>query len=314
MEIDVKVLETETSRSALENIQEAALLFPDYESLRSGALKELYDQQRVVQEYFEEASHITGLNVTRLLFNASESELRSMPDAYALLFLLQASVVEYISSKNITITHVGGYGLGAYGALYGARAYTFADGLYLVSKWATAYYELLQEKNFKKISVSGVTLKELKKVLSSQDTHQVMLSEKFSETGFAVSGVRSVVEFCEEELLKLQEKCMIIELPLEGGLYADLAPEITLNFKLYLEKVEFKDSQTICFSPHKTEDLVTAQQIKDFIIEQPFLYQDRVQLIERYAACQTIIVPLADEALLAQLRARYPEKNIITLR
>ncbi len=314
METDVKVLETEMGETALENIQEAALLFPDYESLRSGASKELYDRERVVQEYFEQAAHITGLNVTRLLFNASESELRSMPDAYALLFLLQASAVEYIRSKNITIKHVGGCGLGAYGALYGARAYTFADGLYLVSKWATAYYELLQEKNFKKISVSGVTLKELKKVLSSLDVHQVMLSEKLSDDSFVVSGVRSVVEFCEEELLKLHGNCLIVELSLEGGLYADLAPESTLTFKQYLEKVEFKDAETVCFSPHKSEDLVTALQIKDFIIEQPFLYQDRVQLIERYAACETIIVPFADEALLTQLSARYPEKNIITLR
>jgi len=314
METDVKVLETEHNKTALENIHEAALLFPDYESLISGIAKDLHDRERVVQESFEEAAHITGLNVTRLLFNASASELRALPDAYALLFLLQASAVEYIRSKNITVTHVGGYGLGAYGALHAARAYTFADGLYLVSKWATAYYELLQEKNFKKISVSHVTLKELKKVLSAQDVHQVMLSEKLSDDTFVVSGVRSVVEFCEEELLKLHGNCLIVELALEGGLYADLAPESTVNFKQYLEKVEFKDSEIPCFSPNISQDLLLAQQIKDFIIEQPFLYQDRVQLIERYAACENIIAPFADEALIAQLVARYPEKNIITLR
>lgn len=313
METDVKVLETENIKGALENIQEAALLFPDYESLVSGAAKELHDRERVVQESFEEAAHITGLNVTRLLFNASESELHSLPDAYALLFLLQASVVEYIRSKNINVTHVGGYGLGAYGALYAARSYTFADGLYLVSKWASAYYQLLQEKNFKKISVSFVTLKELKKILSKLDNNMIMLSEKVSDDIFFISGTRSMVEAFEEALMPVHPESVIVELPLEGGLYADLAPESDLNFKQYLEKVEFHDAESICFSPHKNQDLTTGQQIKEFVIAQPFLLQDRMQLIERYAECQNIIVPFADKALIAQLIERYPEKNIIPL-
>ncbi len=306
-------METDIKLSALENIQEAALLFPDYESLRSGIAKNLYDQERVVQEYFEEAAHITGLNITRLMFNASESELRSLPDSYALLFLVHAATGAYIRSKDITITHVGGMGIGAYGALHSARAYTFADGLYLVSKWAAAYYELLQEKNFKKILVAQIPLKDLKKIIAKQENGQVILSEKISDDLFVVSGMRSAVEAFEEQLMAAHSNGVITELPLDGGLYADLASESTLNFKQYLEKVEFKDAEVTCFSPHKQEDLVTAQQIKEFVIEQPFLYQDRVQLIERYAECSTIIVPFADQPLLEQLRAQYPEKNIITL-
>ncbi|MBY0109781.1 MAG: hypothetical protein K2X90_01585 [Candidatus Babeliaceae bacterium] len=313
MEIDVKILENETRKEGLENIQEVALLFPDYESLHSGIAKELYNCERVVQEYFEEAAHITGLNITRLLFNASESELRSLPDAYALLFSVHAATTAYIRSKDITVTAVGGYGLGAYSALHAVRAYTFADGLYLISKWAAAYHELLQEKNFKKISVSNCTLKDLKKILSIQDKELIMLSEKVSDDIFFIAGTRSAVEAFEEDFLSVHPESVIVELPLESGLYADLAPESTTQFKKYLEKVEFKDAENSCFSPHASEDLVAAQQIKDFIIEQPFLYQDRVQLIERYAVYQNLIVPFADEALIQQLRARYPEKNIIAL-
>ncbi len=313
METDVKILENETAKDVLENIQEAVLLFPDYESLHSGIAKELYNRNRVVQEYFEEAAHITGLPVTRLLFNASESELRSLPDAYVLLFLVHAATTAYIRSKDITLSAVGGYGLGAYGALHAARAYTFADGLYLISKWAAAYYELLQEKNFKKISVSNCSLKDLKKNLSKQDKELIMLSEKVSDDVFFITGTRSVVEIFEEDFMPLHPESVIVELPLEGGLYADLAPESNAQFKQYLEKVEFKDAESVCFSAHVSEDLITAQQIKDFIIKQPFLYQDRVQLIERYAAYQNFIVPFADEALIQQLRARYPEKNIIAV-
>lgn len=298
--------------NVFEDIQEVALLLPDYESLYSGMAHALHDRERVVQEYFEEAAHITGLDITRLLFTASVSELRSLPEAYIVLFLVHAATDAYIRSKGITITQVGGYGLGVYGALHAARAYTFADGLYLVSKWAAAYAELLHEKNFKKISVSPIRLKALHKVLSTQDKHQVALSEKIADDVFLVSGVRSAVELCEEALLPTHPDVVIVELPLESGLYAPLDVEKSAVFGQYLEKVEFKDTEIPCFNPHTSGTLQTARQIKEFISKQPFLFQDRVQLIDQFADCPVLVAPFADKPLLEQLRARYPEKNIIT--
>lgn len=237
-----------------------------------------------------------------------------MPDAYALLFLLHASALEYLRSKNITITAVGGTGLGIYGALFAAQAFTFPDGLYMLSKWATAYNELLHEKNFKKIQVEGISRKVLEKKIAEQEPRSIALSEKLSETTYTVSGIRSVVEACEESLQKKYPESVITELPLEGGLYADLASEEKItHFKQYLEKVEFKDAAITCFAPDASHDLAHAQEIKDFVSLQPCTFQDRVQLIERYADVETIIMPFADEALFAQVKARYPEKNIINL-
>ncbi|GEM_PF-7091612 len=299
--------------SGLDTVQTAALLFPDYDSLRSGLAKDLYEQERVVQEYFEQAAHITTLNITRLMFNSSESEVRALPDAYALLFLLQASAVEYLRSKNITFTQVGGYGLGVYGALFAAETFTFPDGLYMLSKWATAYNDLLHEKNFKKIQVEGISRKVLEKKIEEQDTQLIALSEKISETIYVITGIRSVVETCQEYFQTKYPESAITELSLESGLYADLAPESIAHFKQYLEKVEFKDATVTCFAPDSSHDLVHAQEIKDFVSMQPCTFQDRVQLIERYAHAETIIIPFADEALFAQVKARYPEKNIINL-
>lgn len=297
----------------LETVQTVDLLFPDYDSLRQGLAKDLYDQERVVQEYFEQAAHITTLNVTRLIFNASHTELRALPDAYLMLFLLQASAVEYLKSKNYTITAAGGCGLGIYGALYAAQAFTFPDGLYMLSKWATAYATLLQEKNFKKIEVRGVPHTILEKSIVKQTDGSLFLSEKLDTDRFVLSGIRSAVEAWEEQLLVKNPQREIIELPLEGGLYADLAPETIAPFKQYLEKVEFKDAQIPCFAPDNTYDLSTAPQIKEFMGQQPCIFQDRVQLIERYADAETIMIPFADKDLLTQVKTRYPEKNIITL-
>lgn len=300
----------ESELQTFEAITSCALLFPGYDSLRSGIAKGLHDQHRIVQEYFEEAAHITTLNVTRLLFNASESELRSLPDAYALLFLVQASVVAYLRFKEIEITSVGGCGLGACGALFASGAFNFPDGLYMSSKWATLYQELLHEKNFKKVKVNGITLVKLKKLIAKYGT-SLAISEKITESEFIVAGTRSIVEEVEEQLT-LDGRAHT-ELVLEGGLYADLAPDAYTNFKVHLEKVTFNDPQVTCFRPDVSKDFKSAQEVKDFIAHQPFLFQDHVQLIERYVESETLVIPFANQELLEQVRTRYPEKNIITL-
>ena len=291
--------------------QQAALLFPDYASLRSGIAQTLYHEQRVVQEYFEEAGHITGSNIPRLLYQASESELRSLPEAYSILFLVQAATQAYLSSTGITFTAVGGLGLGAYAALHAARAYTFADGLYIMSKLALVYQELLEANNFKKISVSPIGLAAVQGALAKLDSQQIALSEKVTHDTFVISGRRSVVEKLEEEHASMPG-IQIDELPLEGGLHAQLDAFDETAFKRYLEKVEFQDTHVTCYSPHQVHDLVYAQDVKEFAATNQFLLQDRPQLIERYAQAELLVAPFADDGLLKQLRTRYPETKIVT--
>lgn len=303
----------ETSATELNAVQECAILFPGYSSLRQGLAQSLHDNHREVQELFEEAAHITELNMSRLIFSAPESEMRYLPDAYLLLFLLHASAVAYCRTQNMTIVAVGGAGMGAYSALYTAHAYTFADGLYMLSKWGSAYNELLQSTNFKKIQVTGVTYKELQKLLIKQDSSEIAISEIITGSSCALSGMRSVVEAFEEKILSKKADVVITELPLEAGLYAPFASESVANFRQYLEKVEFQDTDIACFAPQENRDLILAPEIKEFVAEQPFLLQDHVQLLERYSKFDTIVIPFADDALLAQVTLRYPEKNIITL-
>ena len=65
-----------------------ALLFPGYGSQFVGMGKELYDEYRIVQEYFEEASHVLNNNFVKLCFASSDVELSKMVNAYTSLFLV----------------------------------------------------------------------------------------------------------------------------------------------------------------------------------------------------------------------------------
>ena len=55
-----------------------ALLFPGYGSQFVGMGKELYDEYRIVQEYFEEASHVLNNNFVKLCFVSSDVEISKL--------------------------------------------------------------------------------------------------------------------------------------------------------------------------------------------------------------------------------------------
>ena len=69
-----------------------ALIFPGYSSQYVGMGKELYDEYRIVQEYFEEASNCSNINFVKLCFASSDIELAKLTNAYMALFLIGSSV------------------------------------------------------------------------------------------------------------------------------------------------------------------------------------------------------------------------------
>ncbi len=296
----------------LEKESRVAFLFPDYEALVPGFAQHLYHHDRIVQEYVEEAAHISGLPVARFFYNSSISELHALPDCYQLLFVQQVSICAYLRSQGIAVIQVGGLGTGVYSALCAAGSFTFAEGLYMLSKWGVSYEQLLHEKNFKKILIVGIPEKNLTKILAGYDHAQIVLSEKFDTLHFAVSGLRLIVEEFQAAVIKQYASSNITEMPLESGLYANFMQETTAYYRQYLEKIEFKNPELPVYLPYPSKELSSAQ-VKEIVACQETVYQDHMYLIDQFIGVDTIIMPGAGKNLSALVQTRYPEKKIITV-
>src|SRR5579872_2345677 len=97
-----------------------ALLFPGYGSQYVGMGKELYDEYRIVQEYFEEASNCVNINFVKLCFASSDSEISKLVNAYTSLFVIGGAVSALLKEHGIVPDVVAGYNNGEITALFAA--------------------------------------------------------------------------------------------------------------------------------------------------------------------------------------------------
>ncbi len=88
------------------------ILFPGYGSQYVGMAKELYDESRIMQEYFEEAANCLDTNFVKLCFASSDADVTQAPAAYTSIFLVSCSIYSLIKDRGIVADLVTGYNTG----------------------------------------------------------------------------------------------------------------------------------------------------------------------------------------------------------
>jgi [acyl-carrier-protein] S-malonyltransferase len=292
-----------------------AVFFPGYGSQYVGMGKDVYDENRLVQEYFEEASNCLNINFVKLCFASSETELASMPNAYTTIFLLSSALYALLKQEGINPSLVAGYNIGEYSSLLAANSITLPDGLYLLNKLANFYQELLATVEVRMIHVRAVDthiLTTLCEHASRADDRAVIASYN-SPTEHIVSGSRAVIEYVQQRVLDIDGGATAEDMPLEFGLHSPLMDPVARNLKIYLEKVDFKNVQVPWLSGIDGRIILHGEEIKQRVIQQivtPIHFPRVLQAVHEY----DVLVTMGPGHQLSQLiAAYYPEKQCVVI-
>lgn len=284
-----------------------ACIFPGFGSQYVGMAKDVYDNQRVVQEYFEEAYNCLDLNFVKLCFASSDEELSTLENSYLGLFLANSSLFALLKESGVTPSWVAGYGMGAYSALYSAGAFTFPDGLYLIKKLSNFYKDYLEKNNLRAILVKGLDTQELEEIVSGTNCN---ISTYQSDDINFILGIEKDISKLKEKLEALN-KVKVKDASVGHCLNSPLFEEVAEQFKIYLEKVDFKNLK-LPFCSSFNRDISSGETIKKEVINQITMPNKWASVMKRLKNFDLVIEVGPGTVLKDLIKANNPELNVVS--
>ncbi|MBW7847236.1 MAG: ACP S-malonyltransferase [Bacteroidales bacterium] len=190
-----------------------AYVFPGQGAQFVGMGKDLYEKSAKAKELFLKANNILKFNITELMFDGTEEDLRQTKVTQPAIFLHSVILATALGDE-FKPDMVAGHSLGEFSALVANRTLSFEDGLKLVYKRATAMQSACEAVPGTMAAILGIDDSEVENICSLI-TDEVVVPANYNSAGqLVISGSEKGVAIACERILAAGAKRA---LPLKVG-------------------------------------------------------------------------------------------------
>ncbi|MFW6268171.1 MAG: ACP S-malonyltransferase [Marinilabiliaceae bacterium] len=132
-----------------------AYVFPGQGAQYVGMGKDVYDNEPMAKELFENANEILGFRITDLMFNGTDEDLKQTKVTQPAIFL-HSVILAKTMGHSFQPDMTAGHSLGEFSALVAAGALSFEDGLKLVYQRAMAMQKACEIKPSTMAAIVGL--------------------------------------------------------------------------------------------------------------------------------------------------------------
>lgn len=191
-----------------------AYVFPGQGAQFVGMGKDLYESNKRAQLFFDKANEVLGYQITDVMFNGTDEDLRQTKVTQPAVFL--HSVITAFCLNDFKPDMVAGHSLGEFSALVAAGALTFEDGLKLVYARAMAMQKACEAAPSTMAAIIALPDEVIEKTCAEICTNDyVVVPANYNSPGQVV--ISGNVEAIQEACRRLKEAGAKRALPLSVG-------------------------------------------------------------------------------------------------
>lgn len=277
------------------------LLFPGQGSQQIGMGQYLFNQYEIARELFQEASDTLSIDMKKLCFDSSESELAKTENTQPALLLVSTVTQRVLRNlKKIEIQAVAGHSIGEYAALVAADSIRFSDALKAVRIRGQSMQEAVPLGQGAMAAVLGLTdqqVLELCRQVTLQSQLGPLSPANFNCPGqVVISGSAAAMTWLKENSQQLQispeiKKIKLIPLNVSAPFHCEMMLPAENKMRDLLTKIEFKDAQVPVLQNYTAKFHIHSNELRENLIRQisaPVRWTESLQLLIENKMLNTI--------------------------
>jgi [acyl-carrier-protein] S-malonyltransferase len=212
-----------------------AYVFPGQGAQFPGMGKELYESNAAAKTMFERANAILGFDITKIMFEGTEEELKQTKVTQPAIFL--HSVILASTIDGFKPDMVAGHSLGELSALVANRTLNFEDGLQLVYKRALAMQAACEANPSTMAAILGLDDHVVEEVCAS--IGEVVVAANYNCPGqLVISGSNDGIDQACAALTERGAK-RALKLPVGGAFHSPLMEPARAELAAAIEQTTF---------------------------------------------------------------------------
>lgn len=213
-----------------------AYVFPGQGAQFSGMGKDLYEKSPKAKELFEKANEILGFDISKIMFEGTDEELKQTKVTQPAIFL-HSTILAACLGDDFKPDMVAGHSLGEFSALVANKTLRFEDGLKLVYQRALAMQRACEQEPSTMAAILGLEDAVVEEVCAS--ISGVVVAANYNCPGQLV--ISGSVPAVEEACLKLTEAGAkrALLLPVGGAFHSPLMEPAREELAAAIEATQF---------------------------------------------------------------------------
>ena len=241
-----------------------AYVFPGQGAQFSGMGKDLYESSPAARELFDRADEILGFEISKIMFEGTDEQLRQTKVTQPAVFLHSVAMVAALG-EDFVPDMVAGHSLGEFSALVAAGALDFESGLRLVYARALAMQKSCEEVSSTMAAVLGLSDEVVESVC---EPIEGVVAANYNCPGQLV--ISGTCEAVQEACVKLKEAGAKRALPLSvgGGFHSPCMASAKEELQRAIEQTVFTTPRCPIYQNVDALPYTSPEQIKANLIAQ----------------------------------------------